>query len=249
MSTKIRLVTFDALHTLITPRKPFHVQYSEVFTPYFGALEPDALARSFKRALKQVAVEQPAYKSGVETWWTEVIRRTATGAGADPAVVDKSLKTIVPRLMRRFSSREGYRLFGDAGPSLRALEGMGVKTGLVTNADSRILKALSDLGALKQLSPIVVSEREGMAKPSPRMFLLAAERARVMPAETVHVGDDYDEDYVGAKNAAMHSFLLRRPGEEGKDQPKEPGEDLSQVRVATSLSWVVNWVRKRNEAA
>lgn len=44
----IRFVTFDALHTLIKPRKPIHVQYAEVFSPYFGALPPDAIARSFK---------------------------------------------------------------------------------------------------------------------------------------------------------------------------------------------------------
>jgi hypothetical protein len=44
----IRFVTFDALHTLITPRKPIHVQYSEVFRPYLGSLPPDAISRSFK---------------------------------------------------------------------------------------------------------------------------------------------------------------------------------------------------------
>ena len=44
----IRFVTFDALHTLITPRKPIHVQYAEVFTPYLGTLPPDAIAHSFK---------------------------------------------------------------------------------------------------------------------------------------------------------------------------------------------------------
>ena len=44
----IRFVTFDALHTLITPRTPIHVQYSEVFRPYLGTLPPDAISRSFK---------------------------------------------------------------------------------------------------------------------------------------------------------------------------------------------------------
>lgn len=43
-----RFVTFDALHTLITPRKPIHIQYAEVFSPYLGTLPPDAIARSFK---------------------------------------------------------------------------------------------------------------------------------------------------------------------------------------------------------
>jgi hypothetical protein len=48
LTQMIRFVTFDALHTLITPRKPIHIQYAEVFSPYLGTLPPDAIARSFK---------------------------------------------------------------------------------------------------------------------------------------------------------------------------------------------------------
>jgi hypothetical protein len=44
----IRFVTFDALFTLITLRKPIYVQYSEAFSPYLGTLPPDEIARSFK---------------------------------------------------------------------------------------------------------------------------------------------------------------------------------------------------------
>lgn len=80
----IRLVTFDALHTILAPRRPIYVQYSQTFEPYLGALEPDALKRSFKTALKQLQAEKPVYKDGAQTWWSEVIRRTAAGAGADP---------------------------------------------------------------------------------------------------------------------------------------------------------------------
>jgi hypothetical protein len=47
-SLMIRFVTFDALYTLITPRKPIYVQYSEAFSPYLGPLPPDVIARSFK---------------------------------------------------------------------------------------------------------------------------------------------------------------------------------------------------------
>lgn len=46
--TVIRLVTFDALHTLITPSLPIYVQYSQTFAPYLGALEPELLKQSFK---------------------------------------------------------------------------------------------------------------------------------------------------------------------------------------------------------
>ncbi len=48
---RIRLVTFDALHTIITPRLPINVQYSAVFEPYLGALDPEAIKRSFKTGM------------------------------------------------------------------------------------------------------------------------------------------------------------------------------------------------------
>ena len=170
----IRLVTFDALHTLITPRKPIHVQYAEVFGPYLGTLPPDAIARSFKLgapfsiyssswqdlgsvflALRKLQAERPSYRAGVERWWSEVVSRTAVGAGADPQAVQRHLDTIVPSLMKRFSSREGYRLFDDTLPTrassiallltpqlihstVRTLREMGVRTGLITNSDARI---------------------------------------------------------------------------------------------------------------
>ncbi|KAI0063559.1 HAD-like protein [Artomyces pyxidatus] len=243
----IRFVSFDALHTLITPRKPIYVQYSEVFRPYLGELSPDALSKSFKLALKQLQAERPSYQSGATGWWTEVIRRTATGAGADADTVDKNIHEIVPRLMRRFSSREGYRLFDDTLDALQQLHKMGVTTGLITNADSRIVSALEDLGALQYLSPIVVSETEGYEKPSMTIFLAATQRAKVTnTVRCLHVGDELVGDYEGAQNAGMHTLLLRRPGPEGEGERKEEGENLSGVRVVKGLDGVVEWVRDRN---
>jgi hypothetical protein len=111
-------------------------------------------------ALRQLQAERPSYGAGVEKWWCEVISRTAVGAGADPQAVERHLSTIVPSLMKRFSSREGYSLFDDtletrasSIPALcgfsvrtkelihiivRTLRKMGMRTGLITNSDARI---------------------------------------------------------------------------------------------------------------
>ncbi|KAI0958382.1 hypothetical protein AcV7_004217 [Taiwanofungus camphoratus] len=134
----VRLVVFDALHTLLAPRLPIPVQYAQTFAPYLGALDPDALKRAFKTALGELQAEKPAYQSGAQDWWAEVIRRTAVGAGADLERVDGALGAIVPRLMQRFSSREGYRLHADALPALLQLREVGVRTALVSNTDSRM---------------------------------------------------------------------------------------------------------------
>lgn len=44
----IRLITFDALHTLLTPRLPIYVQYAQTFAPHLGALQPAAIRGAFK---------------------------------------------------------------------------------------------------------------------------------------------------------------------------------------------------------
>ena len=91
--------------------------------------------RTCRIAIKQLQGEKPAYQHGADKWWGEVIRRTAVGAGADPSgaltpmldercrvsdhdgvetAVERSLDQVVPRLLERFSSKEGYRLFDDS---------------------------------------------------------------------------------------------------------------------------------------
>jgi hypothetical protein len=80
----IRLVTFDAFHTLLKPRLPIYVQYSQTFAPYLGVLEPSSIKASFKVALKQLQREKPSYNGGSEEWWSEVVKRTAIGAGGNP---------------------------------------------------------------------------------------------------------------------------------------------------------------------
>jgi len=52
---RIRLVMFDVLRTLISPRLPIHVQYSQTFAPYLGMLEPESLNHSFNIGKLSVA--------------------------------------------------------------------------------------------------------------------------------------------------------------------------------------------------
>lgn len=87
--------------------------------------------------MKAVQTEHPSYAKGAENWWRDVIRRTALGAGGNEpgefvslmtvlsaltfivafSEIDAHLSEIVKKLMKRFSSREGYRAFDDAIPT------------------------------------------------------------------------------------------------------------------------------------
>ena len=82
-------------------------------------------------ALKEVQTEHPSYRKGAEQWWSDVIWRTAIGAGGSKhgmvvlitdesligqwmSALDENLSEIVKTLMARFSSKEGYKAFDDA---------------------------------------------------------------------------------------------------------------------------------------
>ncbi|PCH43537.1 HAD hydrolase IA REG-2-like protein [Wolfiporia cocos MD-104 SS10] len=241
----IRLVIFDALQTLIAFRLPVYVQYAQTFEPHLGPLDPDAIKKSFKTALKQLQVEQPAYQSGAEGWWGEVIRRTAVGAGADHNAVGSSLPELTRRLLHRFSSREGYRAFDDALPTLQRLREAGIRTGVVSNADARMHTVLVDLGLASYLDEILLSDEERMEKPAREIFLRACARIGVRPNEALHVGDELQADYHGACGSGLSALLVRRPGPDGMDENKEPDEDLTGVQTVPGLAHVVEWVRQR----
>lgn len=250
---RIRLVTFDILHTLIIPRQPIHVQYAEVFRPFLGTLEPDAVKASFKTALKAVQKELPAYQHGAPLWWAEVIKRTALGAGADAQRLDASLHEIVPTLLKRFSSREGYRAFEDALPTISKLRDAGVDVGIISNGDMRFRLTLEDLGFPEDLRPFVLSEEAAVEKPDPEIYQrtieeynrLHPEEQELGPENCLHVGDELECDFHGAKKARFEARLLRRPGPDGEQERKEPDEDLTTVEVIRGLGEVLNIVARQ----
>ncbi|PPQ97387.1 LOW QUALITY PROTEIN: hypothetical protein CVT26_006621 [Gymnopilus dilepis] len=270
----IRLVTFDALHTLITPRLPIYVQYSQVFEPYIGSLPPDRIKDSFKVALRAIQKKHPSYEKGARNWWREVIRRTAVDAGANEqrkalglttsssplttqaanSPLNAHLDEIVDTLMTRFSSRAGYKAFDDAIPIIRQLqENMNIRTAVLSNGDSRIRAVLTDLEFPKYLKPIILSEEEGVEKPSQEIFdrtLYAINKdastsqEQIHPSQCLHVGDELNCDFHGAKRAGWNALLIRRKGPEGDQEHKEANEDLADVQTVNDLYSVVHWVQE-----
>jgi len=225
------------------------VKTKEIPAPFF-VLRRDDIQSSFKIALKGLQNQKPAYShaEGAHGWWGEVIRQTAVGAGADPSVVEQSLPVIVPQLMTRFSSKEGYKLYDDVLPALHELHRMKIQTGVTSNADSRVRTVLESVEILHFLEPCVISEEEGYEKPSPEMWTKSIAKSGIralQPSEVLHIGDELECDYYGATGAGLHALLLRRPGLLGAEERKVPSEDLSGIPVVQHLGEVVTWVLRR----
>jgi len=237
----ISVVLFDALHTLVTPRLPIATQYALTFEPYLGKFTPGVVQKSFKAALKKVQAERPAYTGLPDNWWSEVIYRTAIGAGADPTRVEQALPQIVPTLLHRFSSKKGYKLFDDTIPTLQTLQGLKVKMALVSNTDLRMKFVLDDLKVTQFFQAMSFSEEEGIEKPDSMIFHRTLEKMGYeAPLQRVlHVGDSYREDYTGAIQAGLSAILLRR---EEVPIEEEYIDDVPPEHLISSLAELPNLI-------
>lgn len=88
----------------------------------------------------------------------------------------------------RGEERKMLRLFPDTIPTLDALRGAGVKTGLVSNRQFARNPA-EYLGIADKFDVIIGLEDVTHAKPDPEPLLTALSRLGVEPAQAVYVGD------------------------------------------------------------
>jgi len=77
----------------------------------------------------------------------------------------------------------------------------GVPLGIISNSEGRLAELLAELGEESPFQVIVDSGRVGVDKPSARIFQLAAASLRTELARIVHVGDAWEADVMGARNA------------------------------------------------
>lgn len=113
-------------------------------------------------------------------------------------------------------------LFDDVPAALDDLKKRGLKLGLISNIEKDMTATLDKLSLSSRLDIVVTSQDAGFTKPQPEIFRHALGMAKVRPAEAVYVGDQYQVDIIGAKQAGMKGILLDRDGyyKEKLDCPK-----------------------------
>ncbi|EHK24439.1 uncharacterized protein TRIVIDRAFT_168316 [Trichoderma virens Gv29-8] len=227
------LLCFDAFGTLFSPKGAVAQQYAEVARQCgITGFSDNELSSRLLAAIKEEREQNPNYGKatglGATKWWTNVIHKTFT-----PLIPsDEALPlTLVPRLMHRFSSSEGYEAQRDLVPALRALRQQKslhgfdkVVIGVVTNSDDRVPSILSSFGLNQyDIDFHCMSYDVGVEKPDTRIFNAAelmlsriiTTRHGETPSEAdlqswqkVYVGDEYAKDVVGSTDAGWNPVLL-----------------------------------------
>jgi FMN phosphatase YigB (HAD superfamily) len=210
LTKNIRAVTFDAYGTLVRLDKPFDRFVRQL--ERFGLRIPHDVA-------KQVFMTEMAYyrEHHLEAKTPE---RLLSLRHRCADLLFRGLETAgVPS---RFSAEQKlqilmgairFRLFADVPMILRWCASRGFATGVISNWDFSLKTILERLCASYPFNCVIISATEGMTKSAPGLFLKAAECLSLDPSQIVHIGDEVDSDFDGARAAGFVPVLLDRTGE------------------------------------
>jgi HAD superfamily hydrolase (TIGR01509 family) len=96
----------------------------------------------------------------------------------------------------------------DLPPALARLRERGLQLIVVSNSDGTVEAKLSAVGLRDLLHSVVDSYVVGSEKPDRAIFEHALRLAKSRPERTLHVGDLYHADVIGARGAGLHAVLL-----------------------------------------
>ena len=121
----------------------------------------------------------------------------------------------------------------DVEPALAALRQRGLRLVVVSNANGRLRHLFDRLDLTKWFDHVLDSHEWGVEKPDPRLFQIALEQSRSEASRTVHVGDLYHVDVMGARRAGLRDGVLFDMAGlyEGVDCPR-----------VSSLAALVEWI-------
>jgi putative hydrolase of the HAD superfamily len=103
-----------------------------------------------------------------------------------------------------------FTLFDDVLPTLKTLKERNFILGMITNLSMDMNPICRELGLETYLDFVVSSGQVGADKPEPAIFLAALERAGVNASQSIHVGDQYKLDVVGARGVGINPILIDR---------------------------------------
>ena len=199
----VELLSLDAGGVLVFPN---FERISDTFARHGISVSPEALraadphGRFAVDTEERVALLNDADRGSM--YFRIMFERAGVPAGAP---IDRALHEL-------WSYHSEHNLWEhvppDVIPALERLAATGLPLAIVSNANGIIHRVFERSGLRRYFSVICDSQVEGVEKPDRRFFEILVERAGGRPETTLHVGDLYHVDVVGARNAGLQTMLL-----------------------------------------
>ncbi len=194
----VQAVTFDLAGTLVVPHPSVGTIYARCAQRHGVDVLPAFLDAAFPLAFKG-----GPQRSKPEVFWREVVQRCF-----GPSLPAAKLETVFQECWHAFADEKNWRLQPGAVNAITAIKFLGIKVGVLSNADTRMRQVLEAKGLAKHLEGIFLSSEIALAKPDAKFFSHAARQLGVATSALVHIGNDPLLDGEAARDAGATGVIV-----------------------------------------
>ncbi|XP_044753846.1 rhythmically expressed gene 2 protein-like [Coccinella septempunctata] len=210
-----RLITFDVTNTLLKFTANIGKTYGDIGRKYGVKCDTNELTDSFKHQFKKMSEENPhfGYDTGLswQNWWRRVVFDTFRRCHND--IADSKLDLISQDLIEIYKTEFCWKPASGALELLNYLQDRGVTLGVISNSDPRLHDILCNVKMDSYFKFILTSHEVGYSKPDKRIFDRAMKESMLedlKKRQCLHIGDNLEFDYEGAKRHGWNSFLITK---------------------------------------
>lgn len=212
MTEELDLITFDAGGTLFDMVPTRDDVFVNELTRRYEGLDREAIVSVLRNA-DRVFDREFANQDGKDEdpFWRKYDEFVFGGLGirGDSARLHKDLDSVFDGLIPKV---ETWAEFPETRQVLEGLKSRDFRLGVISNATDLTKRVLDNLNLTKYFDFVIVSAEVGYRKPNAEIFRIAGSKAHAAMNRSLHVGDKYSVDVVGASRAGMNAVLVDRSG-------------------------------------
>ncbi len=132
-----------------------------------------------------------------------------------------------------FSTAEAWSLYPETLATLNLWHEQGITLGVISNFDSRLCQVLDELNLAHFFDCVTISTQVGAAKPDADIFAAALAPYTAQRQAVYHIGDSWQEDYLGAQSFGIQGIWLNRTEKEWSIQ----NQAVRSIQQLDHLKW------------
>ena len=207
----IKAIFFDAVGTLFYLPKSVGWHYAQVARYLHLDLGERALDKGFAAAWKKMparpAIDGPRNNDDKD-WWRELVDLILDDVA--PSLGEADRDNFFEVTYEHFAEAGVWERYPEVIEVLEKLEPQ-FQLAVISNFDGRLRMILEQLGISKFFRHVFISSEIGADKPDPEIFRRALKFLDLPANQVLHVGDDPERDWKGARLAGLSIFQLDRP--------------------------------------
>jgi len=216
-----KFVSFDLFGTVYFLKEPVSRLYHEIGKQFGVMRSPESIGSRFRDVYAQLNQTYPNYGktsnheiTNATDWWKQLV--------VDVFEIDhfrdsSHSNDLCEYLLQHFTTGDAYEVFPDVIPTLEKLKSQGIRLIGSTNSDDRVFELLQNLGIASYFDHIYTSYELGHCKPDRQFFMEIVkqfhpvnDKLHLFLENCWHVGNDYNQDFLGAVKAGWNGVFVDR---------------------------------------